>query len=211
MSKSTKPHPCFYNNDYTYLMDLNTKEKYTTSITKNYAPRYYKEGIEDRIPERWSKEVRRYHFEALNGIHHWEENRIDFFKAGLSVVTEGNIISNLRIKLVVRIDDKKKWGYGFLTSIVFRRSDDKEYEFSYVDLPRLSVNDVEDMLSKNKLGSGNKRLKGRDWIDYDVRSSREMMRKIDEVLRHREQLRSLEEYFGGILKTVNPCIFVRPL
>ncbi|GJY50696.1 hypothetical protein Tco_0441543 [Tanacetum coccineum] len=26
-----------------------------------------------------------------------------------------------------------------------RRSDDKEYEFSYVDLPRLSVNDVEDI------------------------------------------------------------------
>ncbi|GJQ98113.1 hypothetical protein Tco_0009252 [Tanacetum coccineum] len=142
MSKSTKPHPCFYNNDYTYLMDLNTEEKYTTSITKNYAPRYYKEGIEDRIPERLRKEVRRYHFEALNGIHHWEENRIDFFKAG--------------------------------------RSDDKEYEFSYVDLPRLSVNDVEDMLSKNKLGSDNKRLKGRDWIDSDVRSSERCRRKIDE-------------------------------
>ncbi|GJU45797.1 hypothetical protein Tco_1203063 [Tanacetum coccineum] len=69
------------------------KEKYTTSITKHYAVRYYKEGIEDRILERWSKEVRRYHFEALN----------------------------------------------------VRRSDDKEYEFSYAYLPRLSVNDVEDM------------------------------------------------------------------
>ncbi|GKE56299.1 hypothetical protein Tco_1495484, partial [Tanacetum coccineum] len=118
MSKSTKPHPCFYNNDYTYLVDLNTKEKYTTSITKHYAARYYKEGIEDRIPERWSKEVRHYHFEALN---------------------------DLRNKSVVRIVIKKKWGYGFLTSIVVRRSDDKEYEFSYADLPRLSVNDVEDM------------------------------------------------------------------
>ncbi|GJS77428.1 hypothetical protein Tco_0727309 [Tanacetum coccineum] len=145
MSKSTKPHPCFYNNDYTYLVDLSTEEKYTTSITKHYAARYYKEGIEDRIPERWSKEVRRYHFEALNGIHHWEENRIDFFKAGMSAVTEGNVFSDLRIKSVVRIDVKKKWGYGFLTSIVVRRSDDKEYEFSYADLPRLSVNDVEDM------------------------------------------------------------------
>nr|GFA43986.1 hypothetical protein [Tanacetum cinerariifolium] len=29
MSKSTKPHLCFYNNDYTYLVDLITKEKYT--------------------------------------------------------------------------------------------------------------------------------------------------------------------------------------
>ncbi|GJU87287.1 hypothetical protein Tco_1294833 [Tanacetum coccineum] len=225
MSKSTKPHPCFYNNDYTYLMDLSTKEKYTTSITKHYIVRYYKEGIEDKIPERWTKEVRRYHFEALN----------------------------------------------------VRRSDDKEYEFIYVDLPRLSVNDVEDMyllqvdklhhlllefmkdfnnallmfikrtiikniveniqlgrklsevkkfcdgtlvkiqenlidmLLKNKLGSGNKRLKGRDWTDYDVKISKETLKKIDEILRHKEQQRRLEEYVGGRPKTVNPRTFVRPL
>ncbi|GJX29845.1 hypothetical protein Tco_0237924 [Tanacetum coccineum] len=42
-----------------------------------------------------------------------------------------------------------------------------------------------DMLSKNKLGSGNKR--------------------------HREQLRRLEEYVGGCPKTVNPHTFVRPI
>ncbi|GJT12629.1 hypothetical protein Tco_0859671 [Tanacetum coccineum] len=264
ISKSIKPHPCFYNNDYTYLVDLSTDEKYTTSITKHYAAIYYKKGIEDRIPERWSKEVRRYHFEALNDIHHWEEDRIDLFKAGTSAVTEGNVYSDLRIK----------------------RSDDKEYKFIYANLPRVSVNDVEDMyllqvqdklhhllleflkdftnairmfirrtmiknrvediqlgvesyqrslnltkptvffegidqripfmmtathkgvlsevkkfcdgtvvkiqenmidmLSKNKLGSDNKRLKGRDWTDYDVNSSKEILKKIDELLRHRE-------------------------
>ncbi|GJW08016.1 hypothetical protein Tco_1570439 [Tanacetum coccineum] len=155
----------------------------------------------------------------------------------MSVVTVGNVYSDLRIKSVVRIVVKKKWGYGFLTSIVVMRSDDKEYEFSYADLPRLSVNDVEDMylfqlsevkkfsdgtlvkiqenlidmLSKNKLGSGNKRLKGRDWTDYDVKSLKEMLKNIDEVLRHREQLRRLEEYVGGRPKTVNPRTFVRPL
>ncbi|GJV09440.1 hypothetical protein Tco_1347096 [Tanacetum coccineum] len=113
MSKSTKPHPCFYNNDYSYLVDLRTEEKYTTSITKHYVARYYREGIEDRIPKRWSKEVRRYHFEALNGIHHWEEDSIDFFKAGMSAVTKGNVYSNLRIKLVIRIVVKNKMGLWF--------------------------------------------------------------------------------------------------
>ncbi|GKE46560.1 hypothetical protein Tco_1477818, partial [Tanacetum coccineum] len=204
-------------------------------------------GIEDKIPERWTKEVRRYHFEALN----------------------------------------------------VRRSDDKEYEFIYVDLPRLSVNDVEDMyllqvdklhhlllefmkdfnnallmfirrtvikniveniqlgvesyqrtlnltkptmffegidqtipftmtathkgvmylnqynikslMKLSEVKNGNKRLKGRDWTDYDVKSSREMLKKIDEVLKHREQLRRLEEYVGGRPKTVNLRTFVRPL
>ncbi|GJW83975.1 hypothetical protein Tco_0157120 [Tanacetum coccineum] len=158
----------------------------------------------------------------------------------MSAVIEGNVYSDLRIKLVVRIVVQKKWGYGFLTSIIVRRSDDKEYEFSYADLPRLRVNDVEDMYllqvqdklhhllleflkdfnnallmfirrtvikNRNKLSSGNKRLKGRDWTDYDVKSSREMLKKIDETLRHKEQLRRLEEYVGGRPNTINLILF----
>ncbi|GKB75655.1 hypothetical protein Tco_0942550 [Tanacetum coccineum] len=66
MSKNTKPHPSFYNNDFYYLVCLSTKEKYTTSITKHYAVRYYKQGIEDMIPDRWCKETHCYIFEALN-------------------------------------------------------------------------------------------------------------------------------------------------
>ncbi|GJV78706.1 hypothetical protein Tco_1514576 [Tanacetum coccineum] len=145
MSKNTKPHSSFYNNDFYYLVCLSTEEKYTTSITKNYVARYYKQSRKDMIFNRWCKESHRYIFEALNGIHHWEDNRIDFFKEEMSTRTEGNVYSDLRIKSVVRIVVKKKWGYHFLTSIVVMRSDDQEYEFSYADLPRLSLNDVEDM------------------------------------------------------------------
>ncbi|GJS88001.1 hypothetical protein Tco_0770637 [Tanacetum coccineum] len=123
MSKSTKPHPCFYNNDYTYLVDLSTEEKYTTSITKHYTVRYYKEGIEDKILERWTKEVCRYHFEAHNGIHHWEENIIDFFKAGTSAVIKGNIFLDLRIKSVVLIPalslEEKLWIATLETLMVY--------------------------------------------------------------------------------------------
>ncbi|GJV01257.1 hypothetical protein Tco_1334826 [Tanacetum coccineum] len=137
-------------------------------------------------------------------------------------------------KKVLRIGSLKDVAKKFIaiTLKLLMRSDDKEYEFGYADLPRLSVNDVEDMyllqvqdklhhlplefgkdfnnaflsdgtlvkiqenlidmLLKNKLGSGNKRLKGRDWTDYDVKSSREMFKKIDETLKHRQQLRRLE-------------------
>ncbi|GKD03591.1 hypothetical protein Tco_1178565 [Tanacetum coccineum] len=45
----------------------------------------------------------------------------------------------------VRVVVKRKWGYRFLSSIVVRRSDKQEYTFSYADLPRLNVNDIEDM------------------------------------------------------------------
>nr|GEV53568.1 hypothetical protein [Tanacetum cinerariifolium] len=94
-------------------------------------------------------------------VNRWEKDRIDFFKAGMSVVTKGNIYPDLRIKSILSSSCKEELG-------------------------------------------GNKRLKGRDWIDYDVKSSREMLKKIDEILRHKERLRRLEEYVGGISKTVNP-------
>ncbi|GJT05607.1 hypothetical protein Tco_0840069 [Tanacetum coccineum] len=145
MSKNTKLHPSFYNNDFYYLVCLSTEDKYTTSITKHYDARYYKQGIEDMIPDRRCKETHRYIFEALNGIHHWDGDRIDFFKVEMSTRTKGSVYSDLRIKSVVRVVVKKKWGYGFLTSIIVRRSDDNEYEFSYADLPRLSLNDVKDI------------------------------------------------------------------
>ncbi|GJU65688.1 hypothetical protein Tco_1247523, partial [Tanacetum coccineum] len=80
-AESTKPHPSFYNNDFYYLVYLSTEEKYTTSITKHYAARYYIQGIEDMVSDIWSKEVHRYQIEALNGIHHWEDANQDFFKA----------------------------------------------------------------------------------------------------------------------------------
>ncbi|GJY59306.1 hypothetical protein Tco_0459198 [Tanacetum coccineum] len=285
MSKNTKSHPSFYNNDFYYLVSLSTKEKYTTSLTKHYAARYYIQGIEDMISNRWCKETHPYHFEALNGIHHWKDSRINFSKAEM-----------------------------------IRRSDDKEYEFSYADLPRLSLNNVEDMyllqvqdklhhlllefvkdfnnslllfirrvviqnrvediqlgvesykqtlnltkpmmffegidqkipftmsktykgalylnqhnvksfmkfsevkkfydgtlvklhdnlidmVNTNKLGKGNRRLKGKDWTDNDVVKSNEMVNKIDQTLKRKEQLRRLEEYVGRRPKIVTPRTF----
>nr|GEV45917.1 retrovirus-related Pol polyprotein from transposon TNT 1-94 [Tanacetum cinerariifolium] len=153
MSKSTKPHPYFYNNDYTYLMGHNTKERYTTSITKHYAARYYKEEF------------------------------LKDFNNALLMFIRRTVIKN-------KLSEVKKFCDGTLVKI---------------------QENMIDMLSKNKLGNGNKRLKERDWTDYDVKSSKEMLKKIDEVLRHKEQLRRLEEYVRGRPKTINPRTFVRPL
>ncbi|GJV75006.1 hypothetical protein Tco_1506590 [Tanacetum coccineum] len=123
-----------------------TESKWNNDEDDVSKPRsYYKQGIEDMIPDRWCKETHRYIFEALNGIHYWDGNKIYFFKAKMSTKTEGSVYSYLRIKSVVRVVVKKKWGYVFLTSIVVRRSDDIEYEFSYAYLHRPRLNDVEDM------------------------------------------------------------------
>ncbi|GJX42177.1 hypothetical protein Tco_0257167 [Tanacetum coccineum] len=145
MSKSTKPHNSFYNNDFYYLVNLSIREKYVTSLTKHFVGWYHIQGIKDMIPDRWSKKIHHYQIEALNGIHYWEDGRQDFFKAAINNRSPDKVYSDKRIILVVKVVVKKKWGYRFLTSIVVRRSDKKEYECSYVNLPRLSLNDVEDM------------------------------------------------------------------
>nr|GEU94844.1 uncharacterized mitochondrial protein AtMg00810-like [Tanacetum cinerariifolium] len=41
---------------------------------------YHVEVIEDMIPDRWSKKILLYKIDVLNGIHHWEDARKDFFK-----------------------------------------------------------------------------------------------------------------------------------
>ncbi|GJZ68099.1 hypothetical protein Tco_0631339 [Tanacetum coccineum] len=186
MSKNTKPHLSFYNNDFYYLVRLRTKEKYTTSITKHYTARYYKQGIEDTIPDRWSKETHRYIFEALNDMHHGEESKIDFFKVEMRTRTEGSVYSDLRIKLVVRVEVKKKWGYGFLSSIVVRRSDDKEYQFSEVkkccDGTLINIREnLVDMVKRNKLApvtNGSMEETGLTWM------SRNQIRWLIRLTRH---------------------------
>nr|GEV20318.1 hypothetical protein [Tanacetum cinerariifolium] len=65
-----------------------------------------------------------------------------------------------------------------------------------------------DMVNLNKLGKGNRRLKGKDWTDNDVMKTNEMVKKTDQTLKRREHLKRLEEYVAGKPKTVNPCTFV---
>ncbi|GJS19510.1 hypothetical protein Tco_0448142 [Tanacetum coccineum] len=179
------------------LKELIQKDELTIADLEVLTEAQWNNGIEDLIPDRWSKKFHRYQIKSLNGIHHWEDRRHDFFKAEINNMSPDKVYSNKRIISVIRIDVKKKWGYGFLTSIVVRRLVKKEYEFNYVDLPRLSLNDVKDMyllkmkldevnkfyddtllkihdnllkmVNKNELSRGNKWLKGRNWNDKYIK------------------------------------------
>ncbi|GJW67539.1 hypothetical protein Tco_0121963 [Tanacetum coccineum] len=175
MSKSTKPHSCFYNNDFYYLVNLSTGEKYATSLTKHFAARYHIQGIKDMIPDTWSKKIHHYQIEALNGIHHWKDARKDFFKQN--------------IKSLMKLSEVNKLCDGTLLKI---------------------RDNLLEMVNKNELGRGNKRLKGRDWSNKYIKRSNEMLEKINKTLKHKEQLRRLEEYVGGHPKTFEPRLFVRP-
>ncbi|GKC73274.1 hypothetical protein Tco_1119157 [Tanacetum coccineum] len=80
-----------------------------------------------------------------NGTTPKEYGRQNFFKEEINNWSPDKVYSDKKISSVVRVDVKRKLSYGYLSSIVVRRSDKKEYEFSYADLPKLNLNDIEDM------------------------------------------------------------------
>ncbi|GKF77692.1 hypothetical protein Tco_0230162 [Tanacetum coccineum] len=66
-----------------------------------------------------------------------------------------------------------------------------------------------EMVNKNALGCGKKRLNGKEWSNKDIKRSKEFLEKIDKTLKHMKQLRRLEEYIRGGPKTFDLCLFVR--
>ncbi|GJU06917.1 hypothetical protein Tco_1123347 [Tanacetum coccineum] len=52
------------------------------------------------------------------------------------------------------------------------------------------------MLDENKLGRGNKNLKGKVWTVNDTKRSKEMLEISEKTLKHREKMRRLKEYVG---------------
>ncbi|GJZ89813.1 hypothetical protein Tco_0661740 [Tanacetum coccineum] len=161
------------------------KRQYKNDVELEYhVEQYHVEVIEDMIPDRWSKKIHLYQIDALNGIHHWEDARKDFFKAKMGNRSSDKVYSDKRIISVVKVNVKRKWGYGFLMSIV--------------------------MVNENILGRGNMRLDGRGWSKNDIKRSNDMLEKIDKTLKLKEQLRRLEEYVGERPKIFDPHTFVRP-
>ncbi|GKF96272.1 hypothetical protein Tco_0289007, partial [Tanacetum coccineum] len=63
------------------------------------------------------------------------------------------------------------------------------------------------MVNENRIGNGNKRLKGIDWSKNEIKRSNEMLEKIDKTLKPKEQLRRLEEYVGQRPKKFDPHTF----
>nr|GEW90408.1 hypothetical protein [Tanacetum cinerariifolium] len=74
-----------------------------------------------------------------------EDKRKNFFKEKMGNMSTHKVYSDKRIITIVSDDVRKNFGYSFLMSIKVKRIDNKEYEFNYADLLRLSLNDIEDM------------------------------------------------------------------
>ncbi|GJR25727.1 retrovirus-related pol polyprotein from transposon TNT 1-94 [Tanacetum coccineum] len=201
MSKSTKPYPSFYNNDFYDLVYLSTEEKYTTSLTKHYDERYHIQGIEDIVSDIWSKEDKCYQIEALNGIHHWEDARQDF-KASINNITLGKVYTDMKIIYVsyqksLNLTKPKLYCEGIDDKIPYTMS---EIEKGVVYLNQHNRRSLMKLNEVHKFCDGTL-----------IKVQENLIDMIGQLMKHREQLRRLEEYVGGRPKTIDPRSFVRPM
>ncbi|GJZ38037.1 transposon ty3-I gag-pol polyprotein [Tanacetum coccineum] len=199
MSKSTKPYPSFYNNDFYDLVYLSTEEKYTTSLTKHYDERYHIQGIEDIVSDIWSKEDKCYQIEALNGIHHWEDARQDF-KASINNITLGKVYTDMKIIYVsyqksLNLTKPKLYCEGIDDKIPYTMS---EIEKGVVYLNQHNRRSLMKLNEVHKFCDGTL-----------IKVQENLIDMIGQLMKHREQLRRLEKYVGGRPKTIDPRSFAR--
>jgi hypothetical protein len=145
--KVTKiPYVYFFNKDLEFLQQGSTVEKrYATSLTKIPAACYLNNAIEEEATRLFIDKVMPYDRNALYGIHHWPDNRAQFYRSSRLNQTMGEVISELKIVSIQFISTLTHFGYSYLSKIILKRIDEKEYEISEADFPRLHLNDIEDM------------------------------------------------------------------
>ncbi|GJT88851.1 hypothetical protein Tco_1070568 [Tanacetum coccineum] len=161
------PFEFFINNDLKYLQGGISTMTYTTSTTKTKAAQYDLPGIEDMVPNIWSRVKVSYDKYTLWGISHWREKRKSFYAFARGMQSRGDVYSTNRILVVTYVSVMRKDRYGYLEEIVVRRADNVLYRFKEDDFPRLRINDIEDMLIlvvQNRLSN----LSGDDVADFAI-------------------------------------------
>nr|GEV96370.1 hypothetical protein [Tanacetum cinerariifolium] len=123
------------------------------------------------------------------------------------------VYSDKRIITFVSVDVKKKWGYGFLTSIKVQEKLHHlklEYEVDFINallhyikrvviktgvkIPKngvvyLNKYTVKSLMRRDEIGWNNVNLEGREWTNNDIKRSKKMLEATDKTLKHIEQLK----------------------
>ncbi|GKC59012.1 hypothetical protein Tco_1086610 [Tanacetum coccineum] len=129
------------------------KRQYKNDVELKYHPRSFDKLMSKSTkPHNWFYNRDYYYLVNLSTEEKYSSSLTKHYVARYHIEGIEDMIQDKWIKKIhlyqidaLNVNVKKKWGYGFPTSIVVRRSDNKEYEFSFVNLPRLNLNNVEDM------------------------------------------------------------------
>jgi hypothetical protein len=140
------PFIYFFNTDLEFLQHGNAFEnRYATSITKIPAAWYLNNAIEEDATRLFVDKQVPYDKNALFGIHNWPDNRAQYYRSSRLNQTMGEVMSDLKIVSVQSISTLPFFGYPYLSNLILKRLDEKEYEISEADFPRLHLNDIEDL------------------------------------------------------------------
>ncbi|GJW23440.1 hypothetical protein Tco_0034062 [Tanacetum coccineum] len=206
------------------LEEVYMEKKYTSSLAKHYAARYYIEGIKDMISDRWSKEVQLYYVDALNDNKEYEFSYADLSRLNLNDIEDMYLLKVQGKIHHLKIEDTQLGVESYqrtlnLTKPKFYISRIK-HKISYtmtgtekgvVYLNKYHVKSLMLHEEVHKFCDGTlMKLKGRERTKNDIKRSKAMPKATEKTLKHREQLRTLEEYVGGTSKAIDIRSFVRP-
>ncbi|GJT09129.1 hypothetical protein Tco_0843591 [Tanacetum coccineum] len=210
------PFDHFINNDLAYLSGGVLSRTYATSVTKTKATDYgHIKWIEYLVPNTmWSQVPIVYGKHALWSISHWGRKRQQFYGFAVNREYACDVYSKHRIFAVTKLKIIEWHNYKHLDRITVCRDDDKLYTFKEGDYKRLRLQDIEDMLlllvqgmlktltikeqKKNRLMRIDELYKFSDATLNDVRErAGAMIQAINQQLRNRRIMRSLENFVGG--------------
>ncbi|GJT19776.1 hypothetical protein Tco_0878482 [Tanacetum coccineum] len=140
------PHHFFINKDLEYLKGEDLSRRYSMSVTKTKPATYEIKWIEDMVRNAWTLVKVVYYKYTYLGISHWGPKRQRYYGYTRNFSSSKDVYSRRRIIAVTRLTIKKKYDYGHLEEIEVCRDDQKLYTFKEGDLPRLLLQDIEDML-----------------------------------------------------------------
>jgi hypothetical protein len=112
------PYKFFFNNDLEFLqLGSKIEKKYVTSLAFLPAARYLNNAIEEEASALFIDKVVDYDRNALYGIHHWPDNRAQYYRSSRLNQTMGNVTSELKIVSIQFISTVTHFGYPFLSKI----------------------------------------------------------------------------------------------
>lgn len=125
------PYKFFFNTDLEFLKHgSKIEKKYVTSLAFLPAARYLNNAIEEEASALFVDKVVEYDRNALYGIHHWPDNRAQYYRSSRLNQTMGDVTSDLKIVSIQFISTVTHFGYPFLSKITLKRLDEKEYDIS---------------------------------------------------------------------------------
>ncbi|GJZ75854.1 hypothetical protein Tco_0640319, partial [Tanacetum coccineum] len=143
---------------------------------------------------------RDYDINAAYGITHWWFRRKRFYINQHSEPSDREAVrSQMQILSVIRFKTFEKYGYNYLSEIILRRADYKEYKISEKDFKNLHPNDFEDLFRSDgtltrvmekldhmvkdfHLFEYNKGMETRKWSEDDKRRSKDFITAIEKRL-----------------------------